>query len=91
MAFKLRQMDAIFTKLAIKKIECKHHNRGFFEHDGKKILTVYYSFGSGDIPAFVTHKVAKSMGLNAQELKKMARCKISKEQYIKLLKERGKI
>ena len=70
MSLKTKEMERVFTKLNIRKVKCKHHVRGYFEHDGKKVLPVYYSFGGKDLPGFVSQKVAKSMRLNLSELKK---------------------
>ena len=89
MPLKTRQMDTVFDKLNVERVECKHHVRGFFCHDGRRVLPIYYSFGSKDIPGFVSKKIAKAMGLSESDLIKMARCKISLEDYVKILQQRG--
>lgn len=84
-----RQMEAIFVKLSIAKLTCSHHIRGYVEYEGRKVLPVYYSFGSKDIPKFVALKIAKSMCLSPDELVRMASCKISSEEYFALLRGKG--
>ena len=88
---KTKDMDRVFGKLQVEKVKCTHHVRGYYLVDGKKALPIYYSFGNKDIPGFVAQKMAKSMGLKRSELQKMAKCKISKNEYDELLKERGLI
>lgn len=89
MSMKSRQMESIFTKLNVEKVDCKHHVKGYFRYDGSRIAPIYYSFGSKDIPAFVVKKIAKAMGLSDVELLKMSRCKISRDDYVKILQDRG--
>ncbi|WP_299771278.1 hypothetical protein [uncultured Tateyamaria sp.] len=84
-------MQRIFTKLEVKKIECKHHVRGYYVHDGQKLFPIYFSFGNKDLPGFVAEKIARSMHLNKHQLAKMAKCKISADEYRAILKKGGVI
>ena len=91
MALKKRDMERVFNKLSIEVVDCKHHVRGYYVHEGKRLLPVYYSFGSSDIPGFVTAKIARSMCLSEDELVRMAKCKISASQYKEILSSQGVI
>ena len=86
---KTKEMERVFRKLEVEKVKCSHHVRGYYMVDGKKAFPVYFSFGSKDIPGFVATKIAKSMGLELSELVKMAKCKISKEEFDRLIRDRG--
>lgn len=88
-AVRSRDMDIIFRKLDVEQVECKHHVRGYFCIDGVRVLPIYYSFGRKDLPSFVIGKIARAMGLSEQELVTMGKCKISKIEYIDLLRERS--
>ena len=91
MQLKSKDMDALFKKLEVEKVHCEHHIRGYYTHNGKRIFPIYYSFGRKQIPKFVAAKISRSMGLSSKELYKMAKCKISSEEYAIILKERGLI
>lgn len=89
MAVKKRDMERVFNKLNIERVECKHHVRGYFLHNGERLFPVYFSFGRGEVPGFVAEKMAKSMALSLDELRRMAKCKISAARYADILVERG--
>lgn len=84
-----RNMESIFRKLIIEKNRCSHHVKGYFVYEGKKIAQVYYSFGSKEIPKAVYRKIAESMYLTDGQLRQMAKCKISRSQYIEILMEKN--
>ncbi len=56
MQLKKRDVLHIFDKLEL-QVRSTHHVIGWFVHGGRKILKTRVSFGRGDIPKSVVHKL----------------------------------
>jgi hypothetical protein len=91
MSVKVRDMEAVFRKLDVEPIPCRHHIRGYVKFKGRILFPLYYSFGRGDIPGFVVEKIAKTMHLSREDLIAMMGCSITKKQYFKKLIDGGLI
>lgn len=92
MQVKMIDAESIFRKL---EFDCrppsKHHVRGWFVHEGKKILKAYYSFGRGTMPARVGDKFRQSLKVNEGQFTGLRDCPMDKLQYIEVLKEKKMI
>jgi len=79
----------VLKKLKFELSDCKHHVRGFFTIDGKKVFAVHYSFGSKALPGNVSHLFRKSLHLSEEEFREMVACYIDRAGYELILQERG--
>lgn len=90
MQLKKIEARAIINKLQI-EYRHKKHNYGWFKHKGKPILKVYFSHGRGDMPGKIPDKFRQSLKINEDDFKNLKNCPLSKEGYIEILKEKGRI
>ncbi|MCX6583231.1 MAG: hypothetical protein NT166_23900 [Candidatus Aminicenantes bacterium] len=88
MQLKKQDIHKIFQKLKL-EVRSTDHIFGWLVVDGKKILRVHYSFGKGSIPAKVTDKIRGQLKLDRQNFINLVKCPLSKEDYIKIIKEKG--
>lgn len=79
----------VLRKLNFELSDCKHHVRGFFTVDGKKVFPVHFSFGNKDLPGNVPQKFRKSLHLSESELRELIACHIDRKRYEELLHVRG--
>ena len=79
----------VLRKLQFELTECKHHVRGFFSVNGKRLFPVHYSFGNKDLPGNVPHRFRKSLRLTESEFHELVSCHIDRKKYEDLLRERG--
>jgi hypothetical protein len=86
---KPREIEVIFRKLAIRRLECDHHVRGFLEVDGKKILAIHYSFGRKDIYGRVLRNIIRDMCINEDTFFGLIDCYVDREEYIKKLRAKS--
>ncbi len=89
MILRKRDLERIFRKLCIEERKSKHHIRGYLIYEGKKILSLHYSFGRGDMPGRISEKFRKSLNASAEELEGLVECSIDGDQYIELLRKKG--
>ncbi len=90
MQLKKRDALRIFDKLEL-QVRSTHHVVGWFVHDGQKILKTRVSFGRGDIPKNIVHKMRGQLKLNASDFKALKDCPLDREGYISILKAKGLI
>lgn len=76
-------------KLDVEFVECAHHIRGFVTFNGRRILTVHYSFGNKDLPAHVPHLFRRSLRLTSEEFAQFRACHMSRADYLALLQVKG--
>ncbi len=88
MSLSAKEVKTLVKKLEIQLVHCKHHYRGYFCYKGTKVIPIFYSHGSKDLPGYVTEKLAKSMQLSKEQIVSLARCRISKAEYIEILKKK---
>ena len=86
-----REAEKIFRILGIEPKRNRHHVAGFLIVDGKVILGVHYSFGRGEMPANVPEKFRRSLYLSQTEFQELRRSRMTREQYIQLLRDKGVI
>ena len=79
----------VLAKLKFELVECKHHVRGFFVVDGKRLFAVHYSNGRKDMPGSIPHRFRKSLNLSVDEFHELVGCTLGLEEYKKLLSEKG--
>jgi hypothetical protein len=88
---KPREMDLIFKKLTIKRLECDHHVRGYLEVDGKRILAIHYSFGRKDIYGRVLRNIMRDLHASETIFFGLVDCHVDREEYLSLLRSKGVI
>ena len=71
----------VLRKLHFELTECKHHVRGFFTMDGKRLFPVHFSFGNKDLPGDVPHRFRKSLRLTESEFQELIKCHIDRQKY----------
>lgn len=79
----------VLRKLNFELTECKHHVRGFFTQNGKKLFPVHFSFGHKDLPGDIPQRFRKSLHLTEAELRELIACHIDRAHYEQLLRSRG--
>lgn len=85
-----QEAEVIFRKLEIKE-RSTDHKRGWFVHEGKKILKVYYSQGKGKMPGHIGDKFRTSFKVNIEQFVGLRDCPLDKLGYIEILKKKGLI
>lgn len=88
MQLKKREAQRIFDKLEL-EVRSTHHIIGWFVYKGRKILKTRVSFGQGDIPATVVHKLRGQLKLSPADFADLKDCPLSREGYIAILKAKG--
>jgi hypothetical protein len=78
----------VLRKLEFELTECKHHVRGFFCLDGKRMFPVHFSFGNKDLPGNVPHRFRKSLRLTDAEFKELLSCHIDRTKYEDIIRRR---
>lgn len=86
---KSRDMETIFRKLQIEKIECDHHVRGYVMVDGKRMFATHYSFGKKDIYGRVLHNIIRDLQATEEIFFGLADCHKEREDYVRMLKAKG--
>jgi len=90
MQLKKRDALRIFDKLEM-QIRSTHHVIGWFVYDGRKILKTRVSFGKGDVPKKVVHKMRGQMKLSVSDFVALKDCPLDREGYIAILRAKGLI
>jgi hypothetical protein len=88
MQLKVKQVERIYNKLEM-EVTKTHHKLAFFRYDEKIIIKTRLSNGSGDAKAI--DKIRQDFRLNEKDFCDLRDCPLSKEGYIKILKEKGLI
>jgi hypothetical protein len=86
---KPREMETIFRKLLIKRLECDHHVRGFLEIDGKKVLALHYSFGRKDIYGRVLRNIMRDLHASEEVFFGLIDCDVDAGTYINMLRAKS--
>lgn len=85
-----KEAHKIFNKLEL-EIRSSGHNYGWLVYNKKKILRVHYSHGKGDLPGRVTDRVRSQLRLPPKDFKDLISCTLTREEYLKILIEKGLI
>lgn len=88
MTIKAHQFDHIVQKLQLKSRQ-SDHLQVWFEYNGTKITKTRRSNRSGDLP--FQHSIRQGLKLNEDEFRKAVSCKLTRDEYIEILKRKGKI
>ncbi|HOT92433.1 MAG TPA: hypothetical protein PLJ78_09245 [Anaerolineae bacterium] len=88
MQLKKREVQRIFDKLEL-EVRSTHHTIGWFVYKGRKILKTRVSFGQGDIPLSVVHKLRGQLKLSLADFIALKDCPLSRDGYIAILKAKG--
>jgi len=91
MQIKKREARSLFNKLGIKPKSKRHHISGYLIYKGQHILKYHFSHGKGDMVGRVGDMFRQSFLLNVFQFKNLLECPLSKEGYIEILKEKGRI
>ena len=87
---KKREMERIFRKLDL-EVRSTKYNYGWLVVEGKKILRVHFSHGSGDIPDKVTSKIRGQLKLSEKDFRDLIKCPLTYQDYIAILRGKGLI
>jgi hypothetical protein len=85
---KPREMEIIFRKLMMTRIECDHHVRGYFEIDGRKLFATHYSFGKKDIYGHVLKNIMRDLNADEDIFFGLIDCYVDRDAYISALKDK---
>jgi len=69
-------IERIFNKLSLQVLSTGH-NYGWLTVSDKKILWVYYSYGRGDLPDKITHKIRGQLKLSEKDFKDLVACPLT--------------
>jgi len=86
MTIKAHQFDHIVQKLQLQS-RSSDHRLAWFEYEGKKVIRTRRSNKSGDLP--FQKSMPKQLGLSPDEFRKAAACKLSRDEYIEILRRKG--
>jgi hypothetical protein len=84
-----REAKNIMLKMEVELVQCKHHIRGFFCVNGRRLFPVHCSFGSDALPGNVPNLFRKSIHLSLEEFALFKDCKMSLGEYKDLLAKKG--
>jgi len=87
MQVKKIEAESIFNKLQIAP-KSKKHKHGWFRHEGKPILHVYFSHGKGDMPGKIGDKFRQSFKINEDQFRALRDCPLDRNGYIDILKSK---
>jgi hypothetical protein len=83
--------ERIMRELEVELIPCTHQHAGFIVVEGRHVLKVHRSRIEGVMPATVIELFRKSLKLSVNEFQRMLERQVSREQYVRLLREQGLI
>jgi hypothetical protein len=84
---KAREIDTIFRKLEMDTRDSSHHLHAWFVHDGVTYIKTRRSHGKGKfVPA---NQIRQQLKLNEEQFAGLISCHVSKQDYIKLLTDKG--
>lgn len=86
MTIKAHEFDLIISKFRF-KIRDSGDLLAWFEYKGRVIIRTRRSKGSGELP--MQHSIRQQMKLNEEQLREAIRCTINRQDYIKILREKG--
>lgn len=89
MQLSTREAEEIFSKLRVEAKRSSHHVAGFVVVNGVKVLPVHYSFGKKALPGNVPQRFRQSLRLTTPEFANLKSCKLSRDDYIELLRLKG--
>jgi len=77
----------------VQKLNLKTRNTGdrhaWFEYEGKVIARTRRSHGRGDMPA--SDQIRQQLKLNEEELRQILQCRLYRQDYIEILRRKGKL
>ena len=84
-----KEAKNIMVKLEVQFVECKHHIRGFFCINGRRVFPIHCSFGSKELPGNVPNLFRKSIHLSLEEFERFKSCHMSLSEYRQILSQKG--
>ncbi|MDF2889803.1 MAG: hypothetical protein K0R80_170 [Clostridia bacterium] len=89
---KTKDIRASLNKKGFIEEEDRDHRYFFLTINNKKTsIRTKLSHGDSEIDSFLIGKMAKQTGLTNKEFEDLIKCPLTKDEYIKLLLERGKV
>ena len=86
MTIKSHQFDHIVQKLQLQS-RSSDHRLAWFEYEGRKVIRTRRSRRSGDLP--FQKSMPKQLGLTLDEFRRAVSCKLTKDEYIEILRHKG--
>jgi hypothetical protein len=88
MTIKAHDFDHLVTKLKL-KTRGSRDLLAWFEYKGKIITRTRRSKGSGDLP--MQHSIRQQLRLNEEQFRKAIGCTLTRQDYIDILRQKGKL
>jgi hypothetical protein len=88
MTIKAHDFDHLVTKLKL-KTRGSRDLLAWFEYKGKIIARTRRSKGSGDLP--MQHSIRQQLKLNEEQFRKAIGCTLTRQDYIDILRQKGKL
>jgi hypothetical protein len=86
MTIKAHEFDRVVSKFKFKTRDTGDL-LAWFEYKGKIIIRTKRSKGSGELP--MQHSIRQQMKLNETQLREAIKCTINRQDYVKILQEKG--
>lgn len=86
---KRKDFERMFNKMKATKKDCKHHIRAFIEIGHDVTIPVFVSHSSKEVPYFVIEKIAKSFNLDKPSFVSLCKCKISRDEYFEIQRDKS--
>lgn len=86
MSIKSREFDHLISKLGFKVRE-SGDKFVWFEYEGRRRVWTKRSHGKGDLPR--SDLIRQQLKLNEDQFRKGLNCKLTTEEYIEILREKG--
>jgi hypothetical protein len=83
---KIRDFDKIERKLGMETREGSHHH-AWFVHEG--VIVARTKRSQGDNKFIPEHLIRKQLHLNQQQFDGLQSCTVSKDDYVRILSEKG--
>jgi len=61
----------------------------WFEHEGRVVARTRRSLKKGDLP--MQHSIRQQLHLDEAELRRVVGCKLSRDDYIRILRDKGRL
>lgn len=86
MTIKAKEFDHLVGKLGLRTRDSADL-LAWFEFEGRIIVRTRRSKGSGDLP--MQHSIRQQLKLNENQLRQAISCKLTREEYVEILRSKG--
>jgi hypothetical protein len=90
MSLKVADVDRVHRKLDM-EIREGRDRLAFFVYDGKRVISTRRSHGRGDIAGRIGDFIRQQMKVSETQFRGLVDCTVSRDDYIRILREKGVI